>query len=448
MKRFFWLPVVALLHPATSFGQNSYTLQQSIDFALQNNVSAKNAVIDIEMQREKVKEITSIGLPQVNGEFSFQNFLKIPTTVIPAQAFNPMAPPGEIVAVQFGADYNVAASVTATQLLFDGSYFVGLKAAREVMDLQTLNQEKTLHDIRIEVMRAYYTAAVADENIKILEASIQNLEKLKSETEAIHKEGLIEQQDVDQFTLTVESMQTNLIRAKNMRDLAYKALKLQMGMDVNAEITLGEDVSTLSKGEHVVEKHEIDLNKTYEKMLLEQQLVLSDLNLRNKKMKALPSAGLFFTQQYNAQRFEFDLFANKPWYPATIWGFKVSIPIFSSFRQRHIVQYQKLENEKLNNTIKQVDEAQKMQAANAQLNLDFALQNLETQKKAMELASDIEQKTLVKYKEGMVGSMELNQAQTQFLSAQGNYIQALLTLFSAHCDVEKMIPEPTTNSNN
>lgn len=441
MKRFL-VPVLALVFPAISFSQNTYTLQQAVEYAQTNSVHSKNATLDIAIQQARIKEIRSFGLPQVNGDVSFQHFITIPTTVIPAAAFNPMAPADEILAVQFGTNYNVSASVTATQMLFDGSYFVGLKAARELMDMQTLLQEKTAHDIRVETMRAYYTAVVADENIKTIETTLTNLEKLKAETEAINKEGLIEKQDVDQFTLTVDNMRNNLQRAKNMREMAYQMLKLQMGMDVNAEITLAQDAATLLNDSSAHTTGAVDVAKTYDHLLLDKQLELNELNLRNKRMKSLPSAGLFFTHQYSAMRFQFDIFENKPWYPMTVWGVKITIPIFGSGRLAASAQQSRIESEKLINTMKMADEGIKLQLASANLNISFAQQNLETQQKSMDLASDIEKKTLVKYKEGVVGSLELNQAQMQYLSAQGNYIQALLTLFTARLDMEKLKTEP------
>ncbi|MFI5203295.1 MAG: TolC family protein [Flavobacteriales bacterium] len=441
MKRFL-VPALAFIFPAISFSQNAYTLQQAVEYAQTNNIQSKNATLDIAIQQARVKEIRSMGLPQVNGDVSLQNFITIPTTVIPAQAFNPFAAPGDILAVQFGTDYNVSASITATQLIFDGSYFVGLKAAKELMKMQTTMQEKTAHDIRVETMRAYYMAVVAEENIKTIESTLVNLDKLRAETEAINKEGLIEKQDVDQFTLTVDNMRNNLQRAKNMRDIAYQMLKLQMGLEINAEITLAQDAATLLSDSAATAAGNIDVAKTYEHVLLDQQLGLNELNLQNKKMKSLPSVGLFFTHQYSAMRFEFDIFENKPWYPMTVWGLKVSIPIFGSGRLSASSQQSRLESEKIRNTMKMADEGAKIQLANATLNISFAQQNLETQKKSMELSADIEKKTLVKYKEGVIGSLELNQAQMQYLSAQGNYIQALLNLFNARCEMEKLRTEP------
>jgi outer membrane protein TolC len=237
-------------------------------------------------------------------------------------------------------------------------------------------------------------------------------------------------------------MRNNLQRAKNMQQMAYNALKLQMGLDVNAEITLAQNASSLIIDSITNSNTAVDLQKTYERELLEQQIVLNDLNLKNKKMKSLPSVGLFFTHQYSAMRFEFDIFENKPWYPTTVWGAKITIPIFGSGRLAASAKQTKLEGEKLRNSIKLADEGMKFQLSNATLNVNFANQNLETQKRALDLTSQIESKTLIKYKEGIVGSLELNQAQMQYLAAQGNYIQALLALFNAKCEMEKFRTEP------
>lgn len=420
-------------------GQNAYTLQQALDYAVQNSPLVKNAKVDIEIYKQKVKEVTAIGLPQLNAEGSFNHFLNIPTTVIPATAFNPFANPNETVAVQFGTKYQTSAGATLSQLIFDGSYIVGLKATKSLMDLQTQLEQKTEIDVKNEVTKAYYMAAIADENIKTLSLTLENLEKLKNETAAINKEGLVESQNVEQLELTVADMRTTISRAQNMKKMAYNMLKLNMGIDIANEITLTDNIDQLNATFNPADyqNKEFSTNNVPEYKLLQTQVKLNELNMQNEKMKYYPSFGAFITHSYNLPSNDLDIFTGRRWYPTSIWGLKLTVPVFSSGMRRARVQQAKLTIDKSVTTLDNTGNALKMQAENAKLNMNFAIENLNNTKKSLELADKIQQKTLTKYKEGVASSLELNQVQMQYLTAQSNYVNALYSVLNSKAEMDK-----------
>ena len=153
--------------------ENSFSLKQAQDYALKNNYQIKNAQLDVTIAKKKVWETTAYGLPQVMAEAKFQNFIDLPTNLIPANAFNPLAPEGEFAELQFGTDYNTSATISASQLIFDGSYIVGLQAARTYQELSINNKKKTDEEIKYAVAQAYHTVLVAKENEKVLAQSFQ-----------------------------------------------------------------------------------------------------------------------------------------------------------------------------------------------------------------------------------------------------------------------------------
>lgn len=423
---------------ATAQENNSFSLAQAMDYASQNSPLVKNANVDIAIYQQKVKEVTAIGLPQINMEGNFNAFLNIPTSVIPAAIFNPAAGPDDFIPVQFGTKYTTSAGVTLSQLLFDGSYIVALKATKSLSELQMQLENKTDIDVRYEVAKAYYMAAVAEENEKTLSFTLKNLEQLLSETKAINKEGLIELQDVEQFELTVESMKNNISRAQNMKTMAYNLLKLHMGIDVSKEISLTDNIESLTKDISAdYASKEFTSSSLIEYKLLQLQVRLDELNIKNEKMKYYPSFVTFLSHSYNLPSNELDMFDRRRWFPTSIWGLQLKVPVFASGMKHARVQQAKLSMEKSMTTLSNTENALKMQAQNAKLNFNFANENVITMKKNMELADKIQQKTLIKYKEGVSSSLDLNQAQMQYLNAQSNYINGLYSLITAKNDLDK-----------
>ncbi|HYG53647.1 MAG TPA: TolC family protein [Flavobacteriales bacterium] len=431
-----FLPLISRAQDTTS---TSFTLNAAIAYAEKNSPLVKNAQKDIDIFKQRQREITAMGLPQLNVEASFNHFLNIPTTVVPASAFSPGAPDDLLVPVQFGTKYQTSAGATLSQLVFDGSYFVAIKTSKTALELQTLLEQKTTVDVKNEVVKAYYMAAIADENIKTLGTTLVQMEKLKGETEAIQKEGLIEKQDVEQLELTVQGMRNNIMRAENMKKMAYNLLKLNMGIDVRKEITITQSIDSLNAAFNPADyvSREFTPAALPEYKLLQTQVKLGEYTLMNEKAKYYPSLGAFITHSYNLPSNNLDMFDNRRWFPTTIWGLKLTVPVFASGMRQAKVQQAKMGLEKSVTTMQNAENGLKLAAENARLNLNFSLESLNTLKQSLELADRIQQKTLIKYKEGISTSLELNQAQMQYLNAQANYINGLYTVLNSKAEMDK-----------
>lgn len=432
----FWLNGQEVKMPS------AFSLKEAQEYALKNAYSIKNAKSDVKIAESKIFETTTLGLPQVKGEINFQNYIDIPTQVLPANAFNPMADPKELVPLRFGTDYNTNAGLTATQLIFDGSYIVALQASRSYALLSKLTLSKTENDVKEAVAQAYYTVIVAEENKKILQQSLENMNKLLKETEAIYKSGFVEEQDVDQLKVSVTTLNNSLNRLNKQIEIAYKLLKLQMGIDIDAQITLTDNLSSLivNNTAEALVSSDFKYSENLDYKLLQTQAHLAKLGLRRERYGYLPSLGAFFTHQQNALRNEFDIFDNdKKWFPTTLWGVKMSIPIFDSGMKGAKISQAKQEYNKILNTQKQIEQSLKIQAENAKADFTSALERYMNEKENLNLTEKIYNKTLIKYKEGLATSLELAQAQSQFLSTQGNYVNAMLDLLNSKARLEKIM---------
>ena len=357
MKNIFLIIILILLCPEIVSAQNAFTLEQAQKFALENSYIIKSIEADLRKSEQKIKEILAIGLPQINAAGTFQNNLVLPTTVLPANAFNPMANPDDLIGIKFGTDFNVTGSLTVTQLIFDGSYLVGLEASKGLKKLNELMIEKSAQDILKEVTKAYYSVLVAGENEKTLQLSLAKIQKIYNETKIIFDNGLIESQDVDQLQITISTLNNAMNRAGRMKSVALEMLKFHMGMKADQTLSLTD--SLLLTNDSITQTNastDLSLGDNVDKKLLATQIMLNELDMKNQRMGYYPSLGAFFTQQYQALRNDFNFFGNYPWYPATIWGIQLNIPIFSSGMRKAKVEQAKINIEKSKIQMEQLEQ--------------------------------------------------------------------------------------------
>ncbi len=417
---------------------SSFSLKQAQEYALQHNYKNKKALFDIDIAKKKVWETTAIGLPQVTAEVKLQNFIDLPTSLIPASSFNPSAPADELIGVQFGTDYNNTASITATQLLFDGSYIVGLQAAKTFKNLSINNQAKTEIELKEAVNQAYFTVLIAEENTAVLTKSLESVQSILKETEALYGEGLTEEQSVDQLMLSVNQLKTAVGVAKGQIRFARKLLKLQMGLDIATKITLTENlVVFIEEINPAPEQKEFNVKAHIDYTLIETNMELMKLNLRKEKYSFMPSLSLFFNHQQQNMSNDFDVFSGGKWYPSTIIGASLKLPILTSGSRLAKMSQAKIELNKSQITQKEVEQNLIYQSQLAKSGYDTNYEVYINQKENMALAKKIYDKTVKKYQEGVASSLELSQTQNQYLTVEGSYIKSLLDLLTAKSELQK-----------
>ena len=441
LKSLLLLVLTCWIIPTLSKAQekeNAFTLQEAQAYALEHNYGIQNAQKDVLAAKRKIWETTAIGLPQVSAEGTFQKFIDIPVSLAPANSFNPNAPEGALTELQFGLEYNNTLALTASQLVFDGSYIVGLQAAKTYKELSINNETKTKIELNEAVAQAYYTVLIAEENTKTLQSSLTVVKSMLLEAEALYKEGLIEEQSVDQLQLTVNELTTSVGIAKGQIDFAKKLLQLQMGMDIGAPMVLSDNLDTfLSEIITLPEQKEFNVENHIDYSLVTINSKLMQLNHKKEKFSFLPSVNLFFSHQQQNMNNEFDAFSGGRYYPSTVVGASIRMPILTSGSRLAKMSQAKIEWEKAINQQKEAEQGLIYQSQLANSNLETANETYLNQKENMDLAKKIYDKTIRKYNEGMVSSMELSQAQNQYLTAEGKYIKSLLDLFTAKSELKK-----------
>lgn len=421
----------------TSYSQSSYTLEQSIAYALENAPSIKNASLDYDIARAKVKETTAIGLPQVNGKWDLMYNLSIQKQFLPANAFNPSAPADLIVPVEFGVDFSSNASATLTQLIFDGSYLVGLQAAKTYTELAEQSIAKSKEDVVINVQKSYYMVLVTQSRMSQIEENKKMLEQLMKDTKALTDAGFAESVDVKRVTVNLNNLLVEVQKLKSFEQITLNMLKFQMGMPVSENITLSETLQS-KVAEMTATNTGANFENRREFKMIEVQNELNELNLKNEKIKLLPSLAAFGTLGINRGSNDFgDVMAFGDYQDYSMIGLSLNVPIWSSGQRKHRISQAKAENKKTQNDRDMLMNSFELESVQASSTLENNVEVLKVREENMKLAEEVYENSQIKYKEGVGSSFEVTSSQTDLKTAQTDYYSALYDAIISKIDLEK-----------
>ncbi|MFN9798466.1 MAG: TolC family protein [Bacteroidota bacterium] len=416
----------------------SLSIRDAQDYAMKNGFSVRNARHDMRSAELQTDELIGIGLPQLNGSIQYQNFIDLPTSVVPGEFFGA---PGQDVQVQFGVPQQVTAGLTASQLLFDGSWLVGLQASRSYARLKQQQVTKSEADIRREVAESYHLALIALDNVRLLEEGKVVLENMLVQTTALLKEGFAEEQDVDQVRLSLNDWNNRLANGQAQVKLTQDLLKFTIGMPLSTEIRL----STTTKEEIDANHTELlsaafNPEGTIEYQLAQSGLGMQQLNLKNQKAKTLPNLAAFYNLQTQALRREFNFTdTSLPWFPIQLWGVQLNVPILSGGSRYRSIQKAQVEVQRMTETLAYTREAAQLEYNGARIAYLNAMAVYQSSLDSYQLAQKILMRTGIKFSEGVASSFDVSQATSQSLQAQGSYVQSMLELMNAKTRYQKAI---------
>ena len=419
---------------------HSFTLQEAITFALKNNYRAINADRNLIDAKKQKWETIATGLPQISGGISYQNQLKQPVSLIPAEFAG--GPPGEFVPIVFGQAQSANATATLRQQIFDGSYIVGVQATKAFLSYSQNNKEKTDLKVRKAVTEAYGNVLLAEESVSILEKNKSNLEKNLFETTKIFENGLGDEESVEQLQITLSSVDNQLKNAIRLKGITLQMLNLVMGIAIDAPTDLMENLDDLAQ-------NQIDFGLLEGDFNMENNVdfkLATNLNQQRyfewklAKSRALPTLNGFLNYGTSAFADDFNFFnGNQQWFDSSILGLDLSIPIFSSGRRSASTARAKIALEKAKTQLSEAEEQIRLQLESSKSNYILAIEQYETAKSNLNLAERIENKNQIKYTEGLASSFELRQAQTQLYDAQQNYLQSMVEVINKKTALETIL---------
>jgi len=410
-----------------------FSLQEAIEYAQRNQSSIQNAKIDEQIAANTVKQTIGIGLPQVNGSVNFQDFIKVPTSLLPGDIFGQ---PGKLLPVQFGVKYQSSFGLELNQLLFDGTYLVGLQASKTYRELSSKSLKRSRIETSVAVTKAYYSVLVSNEQLNLLDANMVRLKKSLDDTKALYKNGFVEKIDVDRLTVLNNNLETERENVVRLLELNVNLLKFQMGMSIQSKLTLKDSIAGLQ----VVQSFAVSDTSAYknriEYSLLETQKKLNELDLKRYKSQFLPSLSAFGSTSQNALSNSFGSLFDRS-FPTTVIGFRLAVPIISGGIKLYQVRNAKLEILKTQNNLVNLKNGISLEVEQAQTTYRNGLKSLENQNRNMELAQEVLRVTKIKYEQGVGSSIEVTTAETSLKEAQNNYINALYDLLINKVNMDK-----------
>ena len=454
MKK-LWILLMALMlsMPHIIVGQEvmTFSLEEAQAYAVENNYDIQNATTEIEIALKKVKETTAIGLPQINAGASYNDFIDIPTQLIPGDFVG--QPAGTFIPVKFGTKYNMSFNAEASQLIFSGEYIVGLQASKTFVKTSQRQQEKILIDLEQKVAESYYLVLIAARNKVIIDSTLVTLKEIQNANIGLYENGFIEETDVDQVSLLIYDLEATLLDITNNLQVSKNLLKFQMGLQLDNKIELTDKLVDLMSliDQEVLFASNFDYNKNIDYKILENQQELAFLNLKRNKSLYLPSLYAFFSFSKTAQRDSWNfmqsdgdwriLEQDQGWYNTTLWGIQLDIPIWSSGSRSAKVQQAKLQIDQLEVVGKQVKTGLEIEFSTRQNSFLNAWKVYQNKKTGLDLSWKIYQKTKEKQLEGVSSSIELQQNYNQYLTSESTYVMSMLALLQSKLNLERMLTE-------
>ena len=429
--------VILLLSGSAAWAQqaNEFSVKQAADYGLKNAVQVKNALLDVLIQQQLNRDITSAAYPDIKATGSFNDYLNIPTSLLPGEFFGGAA--GTFIPVKFGTKYSATGGVALNQLLFDGQVFVGLQARKTSIDARQKAAEVTQENIKANIYKIYYQLVVSKTQIDLLDANIVRLQKLDHDTREIYKNGFAEKVDVDKLTVQIANLQTEKLKALNSVANGYMGLKVLMGMAIKDSLVLTDTLSDTQIKENILESSHYKYNDRKEYQLLELTNKLNTYNIKRYKLSQIPTLSLNANYNKQAQRTAFDFLKKGDWFTTSYIGLSLNVPMFKGFSTRAKIAKSKLELQQTQNQL----EGLKINIDNdvevAKNNFTTAAATMDYQKQNMALAELVYEQTKKKYEIGTGSATEINMAQVELKTAQTNYISALYDAIIARVDLLK-----------
>ena len=418
----------------------SLTLNEAIEFGLSNNRSIINADREILKAKKERWKTIAIGLPQVSSQINYQNFLEMPISLVPSEFFGGKA--GTFEELTFGTEQIMVGSVKMEQLLFDGSYLVGLEASRVYLKISENLFEKTNLEVKKLIVNTYTNVLIAKLNISFLEKNKIALEANLREITELFKTGFEEQETVEQTQLSLSQINNQLKYAKNLMKITQEMVKFIIGYPAEKKLILESELEDIFNEDVFFDSiPSINLiDNNIDIRIADNNVKSEELQFKYEKSKSLPKLSGFINQTYTGNSNDFTFTdSQQKWYGSSIVGLNLTIPIFSSFGRSAISQKAKISLDQAITQLTETQERIKIEVNAAYNDYQLSIDNYFTEKENLRLAESIEKKNQNKFFEGVVQSFELRMAQMQLYSAQNNYVTAIQSLINKKTILETLL---------
>jgi len=436
-----FLVIAAIFQPVSAQEMVQINLKQALEYALENNVDAKNARLELLIAETTVKEELSKGLPQLNGSFNLNYNPEVPILFVPNEPpFGDPTIDSDVIPLRFGVSYQSGLGVTVSQMIFDGSFFVGLRASKTLRELTEFDRIKTENDVLLSVKKAYFGVLVNKEQINLAQANLSRIDSLLLETKALNEAGFTEKIDVSRIQVQRNNTYTQVERSRTAYEISKQLLKIQMGLPREYDVLITETLAELNPEEQLTQLLTMEGMPRVEVNQLEKNLELVGLDLRNNTVQYMPK--ITFNANYQrsgAGNTLSTVYDSRNWFSSSLIGLNMQIPIFDGFLKSAKIQRNRIQQDQLENQRLFLDDNISLEIYQARTNLKNDLNILQVQKENMALAQEVYDISKIKYNEGVGSNLEVVEADAALKESEINYLTALYDGLIAKVDLEKAL---------
>ena len=440
MRKLGWL-FLSVCMAGSLNAQEKFTLALAQEYALDHAYGVQIAKLEIERAKQIYRQNLAYGLPQASASGQYIYNVELGALVTD---FNGDGVLDELV---FGTDYQAQAGLVVNQLVFDGSYVVGLMAARVLKDGAAIGMEQSKAELKREVAKAYHLALLSEESIGVLKANEGYLEDLAFEMQKMNEAGLVSKADADQMMLNYNNIKNAVRYSQGQAKVAKMLLKLQMGFPVQQEILLADNMEALvvdAAAASTLAEIAFDPTKTVDYMGMENQVEGAKLQLLNQKMGYLPSIGVSYQNNIQYMSGEANIFGDQAVdIPSSLVAGNISVPLFTSGNGRAKVQEAKIQRDQAMLGLLQMEDGLVMQHAALVNDFYQGIADYLAQKESAALAKRIRDQRRMEYKEGMASSMELTQSEAQYQEALQAKFMAAQNALDKKSELEYLMTKQT-----
>ncbi len=396
----------------------SLDIEAAKEYALNFNKTIKNSGLSVVQSQEQLRETISTGLPQVNATTDYSNSLGAEISI----QFDENAPASKI-PIKPTSNFNLQVG----QLIFNGSYIVGVQTAKLYQKMTEKNLEKTEQDIVSQVIESYYLVLVSGESLKILEANMKNLQEIYKKTEPMVSVGMMEKVELDQLSVQVNSLNNAMKSAERQYEMTQNMLRLQLGVSADTKLELTESLQDIMENTETnsLANGSFDIVQNIDYQLINVQEDMTEKQIDLQKAAYLPTISGYYNYTYKILKPAFDMS------PPHVVGLQMNIPIFSSGERRAKVHQAKIDLEMAKNNKSMLEDQLSIQFKQLNFNILSAVESFENQKKNVEVSREVYKSLKTKYEQGIISSLELTTADNNYLQAESDYLTSMLEVLRA-----------------
>ena len=436
--------ILLILLILTSFSLKSQSqklsLSECIDLAIENNENLKNSILEEKISKALSNEYLSIGFPQINFDGGIKYNHEVPKSLLDISRFMPGVPEGTEQEVQFGQAYDGRVDLFVNQMVFNGSYFVGLSAAKELVKLSEKMTKRNVIDIHESVSKAYYTTLNTKSRVDLVNSNIDRLDALLKQTKSLYENGFVEKLDLDRIQVSFNNLKSEKIKADRLYDLSLAVLKFQIGISVDKKIELIEEFNEELVTAFTFDLNEFDYSKRIEYSILQTDKNLKFYELKNNRSQYLPQVYANYNYGYNTSASQSNIFFESDrWKKFGTFGLQVIVPIFDGFLKRSRINQSKFKIEQVENQMLFLERSINLQINQSLAAYQNSKESLKIASENLVLAQDVYFASEKKYAQGVGSNLELIDSNNSLKIAQNQYYNSLYESIISIIDIKKTL---------